>query len=189
MSAPSPGPLPDEAALNVFGSSKFFGRPHAAWFRAEDAAVAAWVADQLGLAVMAAAPARRHGAGLALSEWPLGRDAQPVIPLVAPATLEALRRLWKEPGAAPPPPRVPPATCAATVPATHDLAERLWTALTVKSVVLAPALHADSLPAGWWKAVTLAVHGEEFTLCWRDYPEHGLVRRQGRQIAPLPPEA
>ena len=66
-------------------------------------------------------------------------------------------------------------------------ARQLWDGLTVNSLVLA---RADDPTDGWWEAIILAQHDGIYTLCFRDYPDQGLVKRQQQSIALLlpPPE-
>jgi len=129
----------------------------------------------------------------ALPQWGLNKDGQPLIPVVTQDTLELLQALTAEAAAIG---AVNPSegttteatadgepTAEAAQAQTQEAARTLWGALRVNSVVLAPEDEAD----GWWEAIILAIHDDTCTLCWRDYPEHGLVRRQREQLAVMHP--
>ena len=73
---------------------------------------------------------------------------------------------------------------AAVTPQQREAAKVLWGALAVGSLVLA---QEDDPSHGWWEAVILAVHQNTCTLCFRDYPDQGLVQRERHQLAILHP--
>ena len=65
-----------------------------------------------------------------------------------------------------------------------ETAKTLWDALAVGSLVLA---QEDDPSHGWWEAVILAIHQNTCTLCFRDHPDDGLVKRERHQLALLHP--
>jgi hypothetical protein len=178
-------------ALVVFGR-KGPKLPHAARFDLSDARVAQWVAEQHRLSLVRVdAEMMRKGLG-ALPTWGLNKDGQPLIPVVTLETLDLLQALKAEAvatGGVGPVDTSPDAATGSEPTETaqreiQDAAHTLWGTLKVDTLVIAPE---DNAGDGWWEAVILAVHDDTCTLCWRDYPEHGLFKRKRDQLALLRP--
>ena len=179
----------NKPALIVFGK-KPRKPPRAAWFTAADAAVAQWIAQRYGLSTLKASPSVIHELSNPIAEWGFAPRGEPIIPTVKPDILDQLHAMADQAtasGAA--------ATDAAYVAdggaqpsATaqqHDAAKVTWGALTVGSLVLA---QEDDPTGGWWEAVILAIHRHTCTLCFRDHPEDGLIKRELHQLAILHPD-
>ncbi len=77
--------------------------------------------------------------------------------------------------------------CSDRIPASQVPFDPLWANLTVNMVVLVAELTDQGTPEGWWEAVITAIHGDVFTLHFRDYPRQGVIRRKRDQIAIMYP--
>jgi hypothetical protein len=173
-------------ALIVFGKRPR-KQPRAAWFSAADAAVARWIAHRYGLSTLKATTRVTNELSNPIGEWQLVPQGQPMVPTVkldtfdqllaladeARATGEATNEAIDEGGA--------PAEVTAQQ---REAAKALWGSLAIGSLVLA---QEDDPARGWWEAIILAMHQDICTLCWRDHPDDGLVRRESRHLAILHP--
>ena len=175
-------------ALIVFGKRPR-KHPRAAWFTAADAGVAQWIAQRYGLSILKATARVINQLGNPFAEWQLTPPGQPMVPTVRLATFEELQALASE-AAAPaghgieavdePESAAPPAVTAQQ----REAGKALWGALAIGSLVLA---QEDDPSRGWWEAVILAIHLNTCTLCFRDNPDDGLVKRERHQLAILYP--
>jgi len=169
-----------------------FGRagnkpPRAAWFTTADSAVAHWAAAQHSLTLLPAAPELLKSLETPLTEWQLGADGHPLLHVIAMHTFTRLQSFAAQAeagdpagimaGAQPATPEPP-----AMTPEIEQARSLLWDAIGVNSVVLTLA---EDPTLGWWEAIVLAVHNGSCTLCWRDFPADGLVRRKRQQLALL----
>jgi hypothetical protein len=175
-------------ALIVFGKRPR-KHPRAAWFTAADAAVARWIAQQSGLSILKATARVINQLGNPVAEWQLSARGQPMVPTVKSGTFEELQALateagMPEEGGIDASDDAAAAAPAAVTPQQREAAKVLWGALAVGSLVLA---QEDDPSHGWWEAVILAVHQNTCTLCFRDYPDQGLVQRERHQLAILHP--
>lgn len=175
----------NKPALIVFGK-KVRKQPRAAWFVAADAAVARWIAQRYGLVIFDVTPKAAQAIGNAIAEWQLTSRGEPMLPTIRPDLFDRLNALaseasaGREPGVddnegteAPPP-----------SPEQVQAARGLWGELVVGSLVIAQEEDPED---GWWEAIILARHKTTCTLCWRDHPEDGLVKRELHQLAYLHP--
>ena len=178
----------NKPALIVFGKRPR-QRPHAAWFAAADAAVARWIAQRHGLSTLKATTKVLNELGNPIAEWQLVPRGEPILPTIRLDTFDQLQALVDDAraaGEATPEPTDEAeggASGAATVQQ-RDAAKALWGTLAIGSLVLA---QEDNPEHGWWEAIILAMHHNTCTLCFRDHPEDGLVRRERRQLAILDP--
>ncbi len=63
----------------------------------------------------------------------------------------------------------------------------LWAALTVNMVVLAPEYEDRGGTEGWFESIIVAIHGDVFTLRFRDYPRQPQFQRQRHELAIMYP--
>ena len=175
-------------ALIVFGKRPR-KHPRAAWFAVADAAVARWIAQQYGLSILKTTARVINQLGNSVAEWQLTPPGQPMVPTVRSDTFDELQALANEAGTAGEAGietvddaeyGAPPAVTAQQ----REAAKTLWGALAVGSLVLA---QEDDPSHGWWEAVILAIHQNTCTLCFRDHPNDGLVKRERHQLALLHP--
>lgn len=171
-----------------------FGRagtkaPRAAWFAAADAAIAQWAATQYSLTLLPATPELLKSLEAPLTEWQLGGDGHPLLPVIALQTFTRLQSFAAHAEAGDPAGIMASAQPLPAGPPTktpqHEQAQSLlWDAIGINSVVLTLA---DDPALGWWEATVLAVHNGSCILCWRDFPADGLIRRKRQQLALLHP--
>jgi hypothetical protein len=125
--------------------------------------------------------------GGSIAEWQLGDRGNPIIPTVGPSIYTRLLALAGN--AATPGGITGEADQTEGSPPSADqqqAAKLLWRELAVGKLVLA---HEEDPDDGWWEAIILARHGNTCTLCWRDHPKDGLVKRELQQLAYLYPIA
>jgi len=159
----------------------------AAWFAIGDVAVARWVAQRYALSGLKMTPKIHSEIGSAITEWQLGDRGNPIIPAVGPSIYTRLLALAENaaapggfPGEADQTDVSPPSADQ------QQAAKLLWRELIVGKLVLA---QEDDPEDGWYEAIILARHGNTCTLCWRDHPGDGLVKRELQQLAYLYPIA
>jgi hypothetical protein len=174
----------NKPALILFGKSPR-KPPRAAWFAAQDAAVARWVAERQRLTFLKATPRVLQEPGDTLLEWQLGPQGQPIVPDISIHTFDRLTALAAQSVAAGEAYETaaeaePPAPLS---PEQRDAAKLLWGALAVGSTVLAQDAGPED---GWWAAQVLAKHRTSCVLCFPGFPEEGLVVRELHQLAMLP---
>jgi hypothetical protein len=173
-------------ALIVFGKRPR-RHPRAAWFATADAAVARWIAKQHGLSILKVTARVISQLSSPVAEWQLTPPGQPIVPTVRLATFEELQALASEVGAAGEASTEASEEAESTAPTAvtpqqREAAKALWGVLTVGSLVLA---QEDDPQSGWWEAIILAMHQDTCTLCFRDHPGDGLVKRERHQLAIL----
>ena len=89
--------------------------------------------------------------------------------------------------------KLPPGTLPTFVGLSDDIpahampVDPLWAALAVNMVVLIPEYTDQGAPEGWWEAIIVAIHGDVFTLRFRDYPNQSLKKRKRDEIAIMYP--
>ena len=178
----------NKPALIVFGK-RARQRPHAAWFAAADAAVARWIAQRHGLSTLKATTKVLNELGNPIAEWRLVSRGEPILPTIRLDIFDQLQALADEARASG---EAAQETMCATEGNTsavvtvqqREAAKALWCSLTIGSLVLA---QEDNPEHGWWEAIILTMHHNTCTLCFRDHPEDGLVRRERHQVAILYP--
>ena len=175
----------NKPALIVFGKRPR-KQPHAAWFAAGDAAVARWIVQRHGLSTLKATTRVLNELGNPIAEWQLVPRGEPILPTIRLDTFDQLQALADDAHAAGEETMygVEGDTPAAVSMQQRDAAKALWGALAVGSLVLA---QEDNPEHGWWEAIILAMRHNTCTLCFRDHPEDGLVRRERHQLAVLHP--
>jgi hypothetical protein len=172
-------------ALIVFGKGPR-KQPRAAWFAAADAAVARWIVQRHELSTLKATTRVLSELGNPISEWQLVPRGEPILPTIRLDTFTQLQALVDEARASgeEPTDEAEGGAPGAITMQQRDAAKALWGALAVGSLVLA---QEDNPEHGWWEAIILAIHHNTCTLCFRDHPEDGLVRRERHQLAILYP--
>lgn len=174
--------------LIVFGK-RLRQQPRAAWFAAADAAVARWIAQRHGLSTLKATTRVLNELGNPIAEWQLFPRGEPILPTIRLDTFNQLQALADEARASGEVAKEPTDEAEGGAPGAitmqqRDAVKALWGTLAIGSLVLA---QEDNPEHGWWEAIILAMHHNTCTLCFRDHPEDGLVRRERHQLAILYP--
>jgi hypothetical protein len=176
-------------ALIVFGKQPR-KQPRAAWFAAADAAIARWIARRHELSTLKATTRVLNELGNPIAEWQLVPQGEPALPTIRLDTFNQLQALVDEARASDEVANEPTDEAESGAPGAITTQQReagkaLWGTLAVGSLVLA---QEDNPEHGWWEAIILAMHHNTCTLCFRDHPEDGLVRRERHQLAILHPD-
>ena len=165
--------------------------PRAAWFDITVKATAMGGAERQGYTAIEITRAQIDLVKAALTEGEVSTAGKVTL---APVKRDVLDRLLanlagepvdKLDGSGKLPPGVMPTFVGSSddIPLHEVPVDPLWAALTVNMVVLAPEYTDQGTPAGWWEAVITAIHGEVFTLRFRDYPRQPLIHRKRDEIA------
>ena len=191
-------PLLIKPALVVFGTDRT-GKPHAAWFTAEESEAARTAAGLIGYRVLALTTEGQSQAATKLSRGRLFENGRAFVPFVKAALYETLSQMadaaapTSTEAAAPADTAAPQAASAdASAPAlepVHSLpvvvstsmrrsGPRDWDEIEPGSLVLA----YDREYEAWYEAIVVQVLGSAYRVRFRDYPEEGVVMRRRENI-------
>ena len=190
-----PDDPPDVPAILVYVRPPDARIPKAAWFGQTVNATARLAAERQLFTAIELTLAQVELVKAAVPEGEITSAGRLSLPGVKPDVLERLlANLAGEPvlaadGSGALPPGVVPTFVGSSddIPAQNVPVDPLWAALAVNMVVLAPEQDSQGIPQGWWEAVIVAIHGDVFTLRFRDYPRQALVRRKRDEIAIMYP--
>ena len=183
---------PNRPALIVFGK-----RPHkaprAAWFTAADTAVAQWIGQRYAMSIVKVDGNFMRSLSSPIEGWELNESGPPVLPVVRLEVFEELKARASDAGnllvadaALGAVPAAASTTSAAAATQRREAANVLWGALAVRSLVLTME---DPPAEGWWEAIILSMSNTTCILYYRDHPDQGLIKRDVRQLALMPPNA
>ena len=188
-------------ALVMFGHNRA-GKPHAAWFTAEEAEATRTAAGLIGYRVLALTTEAQSQAAAKLSRGRLFENGRAFVPFVKAALYETLSQMadaaapTSTEAAAPANTAAPQAASAdARAPASeppHSLpvvvstsmrrgGPRDWDEIEPGSLVLA----YDREYEAWYEAIVVQVLGSAYRVRFRDYPEEGVLMRRRENIALL----
>jgi hypothetical protein len=192
-------PLVLKPALIVFGTDRT-GKPHAAWFTAEEAEAARTAAGLIGYRVLALTTEAQAQVAAKLSRGRLFENGRAFVPFVKAALYETLSQMAD---AAPERTEAAPADAAAPQEASADArapapepvrslpvvvntsvrrgGPRDWDEIEPGSLVLA----YDREYEAWYEAIVVQVLGSAYRVRFRDYPEEGVLMRRRENIALL----
>lgn len=203
-----PNAKPDEKqllvtkpALIVFGADRS-GKPHAAWFTAEEAEAARTAAGLVGYRVLALTTEAQSQVAAQLSRGRLFENGRAFVPFVKAALYETLSQMAEAtaptsteagspadaaaqqaaPADAHPPAPEPVRSLPVVVsPRVRRSGPRDWDEIEPGSLVLA----YDREYEAWYEAIVVQVLGSAYRVRFRDYPEEGVLMRRRENIALL----
>lgn len=191
----------------VFGRDRT-GKPHAAWFTAEEAEAARTAAGLIGYRVLALTTEAHPHVAAQLSRGRLFENGRAFVPFVKAALYETLAKMAEAAApnsteAAPSSTEAAPADVAAPQAASADArapapepvrslpvvvnprvrrgGPRDWDEIEPGSLVLA----YDREYEAWYEAIVVQVLGSAYRVRFRDYPEEGVLMRRRENIALL----
>ena len=188
-----------QPALIMFDKDRA-GRPHAAWFNADEANDAERASGVMGYTALPVTNDDEQAFAVQLPRGRLCLNGRARVYLLPGQLFERLRSL--APRTDTPPTndnsRVdsPPVSAnegvnrdalQAHAPISGGSAAFLpqdWDAIGNGSLVLA----YDPASGAWYEALVVGVQNEALRLTWRDYPEEGVITRQRKQLALLHPD-
>lgn len=187
--------LPSNPALIIYTKPADTPVPRASWFDHSVKATALLSAERQGYTAIETTPAQVDLVKAALSEGEISKAGKVTLGAVKRDVLDRLLAnlsgtpVEKLDGTGTLAPGVMPTYVGSSdeVRASEMPVDPLWAALTVNMVVLAPEVSDQGTPEGWWEAVIVAIHGDVFTIRFRDYPRQSVKQRKRDQIAIMYP--
>ena len=187
-------------ALIVFGADRA-GKPHAAWFTAEEAEAARTAAGLIGYRVLVLTTEAQTYVAAKLARGRLFENGRAFVPFVKAALYETLSKLADAAPtgteaaaptdaaaqqAAPADARAPASEPVRSLPVVVNPpgrrgAPRDWDEIEPGSLVLA----YDREYEAWYEAIVVQVLGSAYRVRFRDYPEEGVLMRRRENIALL----
>ena len=177
-------------ALIVFGTDRS-GKPHAAWFTAEEAEAARTAAGLSGYRVLALTTEAQAHVAAQLSRGRLFENGRAFVPFVKAALYETLSQMAdatqsSTEAAAPADARAPAPEPVRSLPMVVNTSMRRggprdWDEIEPGSLVLA----YDREYEAWYEAIVVQVLGSAYRVRFRDYPEEGVLMRRRENIALL----
>jgi hypothetical protein len=184
----------------VFGTDRT-GKPHAAWFTAEESEAARTAAGLIGYRVLALTTEAQGNVAAQLSRGRLFENGRAFVPFVKAALHETLSQMadatptgteaaapadTAAQQAAPADARAPAPEPVRSLPVVVSPrvrrgAPRDWDEIEPGSLVLA----YDREYEAWYEAIVVQVLGSAYWVRFRDYPEEGVLMRRRENMALL----
>src|SRR4051794_4434484 len=194
-------PLVLKPALALFGTDRS-GKPHAAWFTAEEAEAARTAAGLSGYRVLALTTEAQMHVAAKLARGRLFENGRAFVPFVKAALYQTLSQMADAAAptsteaavpadaaaqqAAPADARAPAPEPVRSLPVVVSTSMRRggprdWDEIEPGSLVLA----YDGDNEAWFEAIVVQVLGSAYRVRFRDYPEEGVLMRRRENIALL----